>query len=214
MRCPPDLQSAAILSFLATALRQDSKIQQWTDASPDGIVAQVAEYQPLQRVDGKTYIARTQIPLLALHTVSSTRKREGARWGRIRTMWLWYLFQDFQARDGQHGLTVTDRWKGIIDWRIGYWLKVQKYPDVGANSTTPIFDLQEVGKIKLLEIGETTYFSEGDIEGIRIPLTVKHMYAPYEEMDPATFDLLDFSVWTHDGTYRKQLEVEADIDQT
>lgn len=215
MKCPPDLQTAAILRFLFLALRQDNKIQTWTEAKPDHIVAKTAEYQPLERADGKTMLYVSQLPALCLHTVSSTRKREGKRWGMIRTMWLWYIFNTFQSNI-EHGLTVSDRWKSIMDWRIGYWLKAQKLPDVGSASTTPVFDLQTVGKITLLETDETTYFSEGNLEGIKIPITVKHRFAPYEEIDPPTFDLLDLSVYTFDPSAPTvaELEVEADIDQT
>jgi len=216
MRTPPDIQVASILHFLNLALRQDKDIQKWTSARPDEIVAETLEFQPIQRNGGEVYLFANKMPTLALHVVKSKRHRRGGRWGRDLTLWLWYLFLPFQSDEPSiHGLTKVERWKSLIDWRLGYWLYEQKLPATAAEDEE-VFNLQTAAKIRTMDVGDTEYFNEGEIEGLKMTLEVDHLWAPYEEMDPATFDLLDFEAHTFSaGTpLVAELQVEGDIDQT
>jgi len=212
---PPDMQTSAILLFLKEALRTDPYIQTWSEASPEEIVALTAEYQPIQRADGETYIYLSRLPALCLHTVSATPQRRGKRWGLKRNMWLWYVFKTMGASSADlHPLGKTERWKTLIAWRMGYWLRKQVFYTHGSDD--PTMDLQELSNIRIMDIQNIEWFSEGDLEGIKMSLSVDHLWAPYEEVDPATFDLLDFSIHTFDPATPlvAELEVEADIDQT
>jgi hypothetical protein len=204
------------LLFLGQALRQDPLLQKWTQARPEELVAELIEFQPLQRADGQLYMFDGRMPALALHAVSAEPQRKGKRWGRVTTYWLWYVFNPFQSDEYNiHGLTKGDRLKSIIQWRLMYWLYKQKLPDT-VPTDEAVTDLQALSLIRKLEVGTTEYFNEGEIEGLKMTLTIDHLFAPYEETDPATFDLLDFSIHTFSaGTpLVPELEVEADIDQT
>ena len=192
----------------------DPYIAKWAEAMPEEIVAQAVEYQPIERSSEGIALLISQLPALALHIDTATMKRRGGRWGRIASCSLWYLFKSQQAEGMEiHGFEKNERWKSLIAWRLAYWLKKQKLP---ATTETEVFDLQESSKIRTLEVDSMEWLDIGTLQGLKFSLTLEHAFAPYEEIDPATFDLLDLSIHTfdEDTPLVAQLEVEAEIDQT
>lgn len=217
MRAPPDIQTSSTLVFLKEALRQDKYIQKWCEATPEEVVAQTVEYQPIQRADKGIYVLDTQMPVLALNIESATAKRRGASWGRVSTYSLWYLFRSFQAEGLElHGFEKNERWKSLMAWRIVYWLKKQRLYTQAAGGDEPTMDLQEMANIRTLDIGAIQWLDVGEFQGLKFSLTIEHQEAPYEEVSPATLDLLDWKIYTFDDAAptTPELEVEADYDQT
>ena len=195
-KAPPDMQVSNLLLFLAEALQTDPEIQRWTQSSPKDIVSHVANYQPLQRADGKSWLMVSQLPALCFNTVSASHRRRGDRWGRTLTGNLWYVFNTPQSESADiHGLTKAERIKSLMDWRINYWLHRQKLPRADGG----VFDLQSETKIRLVTVGDSDFFNEGNVEGLRISVQLEHYWAPYTEDDITTIDLYSVSITERDS---------------
>ncbi len=208
MRTPPDLQVRSILVFLREALKSDKEILQETGARPEEIVASIAEYQPIQRDDGKNWVLVSMLPCLALNVESSIPKHFGSpRRGRVFTASLWYIFNTFQSEGKDiHGLTKTERFKSLINWKITHYLRYCQIP-IGVDN--PTIDLSTLAKIRTLKQMGTDYFNVGSLQGIKTTIEVAHLFAPYTEVTPAMFELLDLTITEDAGA---GLSVEADID--
>ena len=217
MKAPPDIQVSSILYFLGTALRSDPEIQKWTEASPEQIVAQTIEHLPIDhQPGGKIGFYATELPCLALN-IDSERFRgvsgtgQGKPRGREFQATLWYLFQPFQAKSREmHGYTMGQRLCTLMWWRIKHWLSVQKLYTAAGGADAPTFDLQAVSKIRTLEMNDSSErVGYAFAEGLKIPLTVWHGFAPYEEVDPAVLDLISLGITSEAGT---GVGVDADVD--
>jgi hypothetical protein len=216
LRAPPDIQVSSILYYLGYALRQDSVIQEHTEARPEEIVAQTVEYQPIDRgPGGKLHLYVSQLPALCLHIenerfrgVPGTGVVGKPPRGREFTAWLWYVFLPFQSEGADmHGYTKGGRWTSLIWWRIKHWLSVQQLPGVG---TGPVFDFQAVSNIRTLELdGSSDRFAFDSVEGIKIPLKVWHGATPYEEADPTVLEMISIGITSEAGT---GVGVDADVD--
>ena len=212
MRAPPDIQVSSLLYYLGTALRQDSEIERLTGAAPEEIVSQTVEYKPMESGGGKIYLlGGVQLPCLALN-IENERHRivPGTHHGREFSANLWYLFRPFQSESADiHGYTKGQRLTTLIWWRIQYYLKHQQLPaEVPTDEAT--FDLQGVSKIRTVEMnGSSDRFEFEKVEGMRIPLTVWHGYAPYEAIDPPIMELISLGITSEAGS---GVGVEADID--
>lgn len=214
MKAPPDIQVSSILYFLGTALRTDPEIQKWTEAAPEEIVAKTLEHKPLERSGKDINVYTTEFPCLALNidserfrTVPGTDPPRGREFNAT----LWYVFRTFQSEGADMpGFTKGDRLCTLMWWRIQYWLKKQKLFTAAAGADAPVFDLQAVSKIRTLEMNDADErFQFDSIEGLKIPLTVWHGHAPYEEVDPAYMELIELGITSESGT---GVGVEADVD--
>jgi len=211
MRCPPDIQVSSLLYYFGQGLRQDGEIQRLTEARPEEIVNKTVEYKPMESAGGKVYVLVSQFPCLAMH-VESERHRivPGTDHGREFQASLWYLFEPFgdESRDIP-GPTKGQRWCTLIWWRLQYLLKHQTLPTEVPDDEV-VFDLQSVSKIRTVEMdGSDQRFEFEDIEGMRIPLKVWHGYAPYEQIDPPTMELIELGITSEAGS---GVGVEADVD--
>lgn len=216
MKAPPDIQVSSILYFLGTALRSDPEIQKWTEASPEQIVAQTVEYQPLERGPGnKVHLMVTELPALCLHITGERRKvvpgTGNPPRGREFDAKLWYLFKPFQSEGRSlHGFTKGSRFCSLIWWRIMHYLFNQKLWTVAAGDDDPSFDLQAISKIRLLETdGSSDRVEYAEVEGMTIPLKVWHGFAPYEEIDPPILKLIELGITSESGS---GVGVDADVD--
>lgn len=214
IKAPPDRQVASLLTFLTYALQHDSVLQTQTESTATDIVAYAANYQPLQRADGKVWLYVSQLPALCFHVTSAAHRRRGGRWGRILSGNLWYLFQTPQSEsDSIHGLTKAERFKGLIDWRLNYWLHKQTVTDdFNGDGDDQTYNLQTEGLIRLLTVGDSDWFNEGNIEGLRMDLTIEHYWAPYTETGATTVELYEVDIIEKDDGRIGQLKVEATID--
>jgi len=209
------MQVSSILYFLGQSLRSDPDIQKWTEASPEQIVAQTVEYQPLERgPGGKVHLLTTELPALCLNIVSERFKAvpgTNPPRGREFSAWIWYLYKPFQSEGRNlHGFTKGQRYSSLIWWRIQYWLKKQKWFTLPAGASGPSYDLQDVGKIRLLEFdGSSDRVEFAQVEGIKIPIKVWHGYAPYHEADPPILELLTLGITSEEGS---GVGVSANVD--
>lgn len=207
-KAPPDRQVANLLLFLAEALQTDTDIQKWTQSKPTDIVSHVANYQPLQRADGKTWLMVSQLPSLCWNTVSATHRRRGDRWGRTITGNLWYVFNTPQSESRDiHGLTKAERIKSLIDWRLNYWLHEQKLP----REDGQVFNYQTESGVRMVTVGGSDWFNEGNVEGLRMSVQLEHYWAPYDEETPTTIELYSLDI-TENTVSSNDLKVEAEID--
>ena len=216
MKAPPDIQVSSILTFLATALRSDPDVQKWTEARPEQLVAQTVEYKPLDRgPGGKVNLYVTELPIMALYITGERRKvvpgTGNPPRGREFTAQLWYLFKPFQSEGRDlHGFTKGSRFCSLVWWTLHKYLYNQKLWTVAAGADGPTFDLQDVSKIRLLEMdGVSTRVEYAEVEGITIPLKCWHGFAPYEEIDPAILELVTVGITSEEGM---GVGVDADVD--
>ena len=217
MRAPPDIQVSAILYYLGTALRADTDIQRLTEARPEEIVANTVEHTPMDvgsSGKGGLFLTANQMPALCLNitgerfkAVPGTGYTGGPPLRREFSATLWYVFQPFQSESrDMHGLTKGDRLCTLIWWRIKHHLSRQKLGD----SDAPTFDLQAVSKIRTITMdGSSERVIYDIVQGIKIPLTVWHGNAPYEEVDPAVLDLITLGITSEDGA---GVGVSANVD--
>lgn len=201
---PQDIQVSGVLYFLATALRSDTEIQKITEASPDEIVAQTAEYQPMEKgPGGKIYLLSSQLPCLALHIVDEKEKIvPGTKRGREFTAWLWYLFRPFQSQSHDvHGYTMGERLCSLVWWRIQHWLMYCKLFSLSAGADGPTFDLCETAKIREIALtGNSDRIQFSEVEGIKIPIKVWHGWAPYDEIDPVILRTISLGITAESGS--------------
>ena len=164
---------------------------------------------------GGLFITNNQMPALCLNIVSErargvpgTGYMGGPPLGREFQAALWYLFRPFQSEDrDMHGLTKGDRLCTLMWWRIKHHLAKQK---LGSSVYGPTFDLQDVSKIRTLEVtGSSERVSYDIVQGIKIPITVWHGHAPYEEVSPPILEMIELGITSEEGS---GVGVEADVD--
>jgi hypothetical protein len=163
---------------------------------------------------GKIYLFTSQLPALCLHVVDETERiipgTKPPR-GREFRAWLWYLFQPFQGESlDMHGYTKGARLCTLIWWRVQHYMRKQKMFNLGAGADGPVFDLQTVAKIRLLEMdGASDRLEFETVEGIKIPLKCWHGWAPYEEVDPTILSTITLGITSEEGS---GVGVSANVD--
>lgn len=215
MKCPPDIQVTATLSFLAHALRSDPEIARLTEAAPDEIVAATAEFQPIDRgPGGKLMLYQTELPALCLHIVNERfRPVQGTNppVGREFTAWLWYLFAPFQAEDIETpGFAKNSRFCSLMWWRIQHYCYRHSMYTMAAGVDGPTWNLQDVGKIRLMEFdGPDERIELAEVEGIKIPIKIWHGNAPYHQIEPVTLEMISMTLTEQAGA---GVGVSANVD--
>lgn len=197
MAAPPYIQLSSTLWYLSERLQSDYKLHHELGATPRQVVSSYLGFRPIHETTKEVAVYRAELPILAIHEVSSevTSRRPHRR---FEAEWmLWYLMR-IPAAQMSDGRAVPGP-EYAARWAENVWDRVDAYIDEGRfDREDGPWDLRTDGHVDRIRTKQCRMHDDGRLAGFTVRLDVRRKEAPAVQLHPAVAKWL--LVQLHVGT--------------